>query len=44
MEKICLKWDYFEENTATSFKKLRTADDFYDVTLVIDDYHQVKNH
>ena len=44
MEKICLKWDYFEENIATSFKKLRTADDFYDVTLVTDDQHQVSAH
>ena len=44
MEKICLKWDYFEEKIANSIKKLRTADDFYDVTLVTDDQHQVSAH
>ena len=44
VEKFCLKWNDFEEKIATSFKKLRTADDFYDVTLVTDDQHQVSAH
>ena len=44
VEKFCLKWNDFEENIATSFKKLRGAEDFYDVTLVTDDQHQVSAH
>ena len=37
-EKFCLKWNDFHAKT------LRSADDFYDVTLVSDDQKQVSAH
>ena len=44
MEKFCLKWNDFQANVTSSFRKLRTADDFYDVTLVSDDQKQATAH
>ena len=43
-EKFCLKWNDFHANVSKSFKALRSADDFYDVTLVSDDQKQVSAH
>ena len=43
-EKFCLKWNDFQTNITNSFRKLRTAEDFYDVTLVSDDQQQVSAH
>ena len=43
-EKFCLKWNDFKTNVANSFRKLRSDDDFHDVTLVSDDKHQVSAH
>ena len=43
-EKFCLKWNDFEANVTKSFRQLRKADDFYDVTLVSDDHQQVSAH
>ena len=43
-EKFCLKWNDFQTNVSTTFRKLRTADHFYDVTLVSDDQQQVSAH
>ena len=43
-EKFCLKWNDFQTNINNSFRKLRCADDFYDVTLVSDDQKQVSAH
>ena len=43
-EKFCLKWNDFHANVSNSFKALRSADDFYDVTLVSDDQKQVSAH
>ena len=43
-EKFCLKWNDFQTNVTNSFRKLRTAEDFYDVTLVSDDQQQVSAH
>ena len=43
-EKFCLKWNDFDTNVTNSFRKLRTEDDFYDVTLVSSDYKQVSAH
>ena len=43
-EKFCLKWNDFQSNTSNTFKKLRTSDHFYDVTLVSDDQQQVAAH
>ena len=43
-EKFCLKWNDFQANVTSSFRMLRQADDFYDVTLVSDDQKQVSAH
>ena len=43
-EKFSLKWNDFDANVTNSFRKLRTEDDFYDVTLVSSDYKQVSAH
>ena len=39
-----MKWNDFQANVTSSFRKLRTADDFYDVTLVSDDQKQATAH
>merc|ERR1719222_499008 len=36
-EKLCLKWNDFQENLKASFNQLREGNDFSDVTLVCDD-------
>ena len=43
-ENFCLKWKDFQINVSNTFRKLRTSDDFYDVTLVSDDQQQVSAH
>ena len=43
-EKFCLKWNDFQTNVSNTFRKLRTSDHFYDVTLVSDDQQQVSAH
>ena len=44
VEKFCLKWNDFQTNVSNTFRKLRTSDHFYDVTLVSDDQQQVSAH
>ena len=43
-EKFCLKWNDFQSNVSKAFRKLRTSENFYDVTLVSDDHEQVAAH
>ena len=43
-ENYCLRWNDFQANVTSSFRNLRNANDFYDVTLVSDDYQQVSAH
>jgi len=43
-EKLCLKWNDFQENTTTLFGRLRNDSDFTDVTLVCEDGEQVEAH
>merc|ERR1712098_450854 len=43
-EKFCLKWNDFQENTIRTFSKLRSEEEFYDVTLVSDDQKQIMAH
>ena len=43
-EKFCLKWNDFQTNVSNTFRKLRTSEHFYDVTLVSDDQQQVLAH
>ena len=44
MEKFCLKWNDFQTNVSTSFRKLRKEKDFFDVTLVSDDEIHISSH
>ena len=43
-EQLCLNWNDFQENTLSSFKKLRTDKEFTDVTLACGDGQQVVVH
>ena len=43
-EKLCLKWNDFQENTNTAFVSLRNDLDFSDVTLACEDGNQVEAH
>jgi len=43
-EKLCLKWNDFQENTISSFGKLRDDKEFSDVTLACEDGQQVEAH
>ena len=44
MEKLCLQWNDFKENTSSSFRELREDKDLTDVTLVCEDGMQVEAH
>ena len=44
MEKYSLKWNDFTSNVTKSFQTLRKEDNFFDVTLVGDDYKHVTAH
>ena len=43
-EKLCLKWDDFQEDIKGVFGTLREDNDFTDVTLACDDGQQVEAH
>ena len=43
-EKLCLKWNDFQENLNSSFGVLRNDQDFADVTLVCEDGTQIGTH
>ena len=43
-EKFCLKWNDFQKNIFNSYQDLRKTSDFFDVTLVCDESHQVEAH
>ena len=43
-EKLCLKWDDFQENVSSAFGSLREEKDFSDVTLACEDGQQVEAH
>ena len=43
-KRFTLRWNDFHVGVANSFRKLRNAEDFYDVTLVSDDQQQVSAH
>ena len=43
-EKLCLKWNEFQENTVSAFEKLREYQEFSDVTLAYEDGQNVKVH
>ena len=43
-EKLCLRWNDFQENTRSAFGELRGENDFSDVTLACADGEQVEAH
>ena len=43
-EKLCLKWNDFQENINSAFGRLRKDDDFTDVTLACEDGQQLEAH
>jgi len=43
-EKLCLKWNDYQENTSNAFKSLKNDKEFTDVTLVCDDGRQTNAH
>ena len=43
-EKLCLKWNDFQENVNTAFGNLRDDKEFADVTLACEDGQQVEAH
>ena len=43
-EKLCLKWNDFQENVNTAFGSLRQDNDFANVTLACEDGQQVEAH
>ena len=43
-EKLCLKWNDFQENISSSFGELRSDKDFTDVTLACEDGMQIAAH
>ena len=43
-EKICLKWDDFQENVNSAFGDLRGGGDFSDVTLACEDGQHIEAH
>ena len=43
-EKLCLKWNDFQENVFSAFESLRADKDFTDVTLVCADGQQIEAH
>ena len=44
LEKLCLKWNDFQNNINTAVESLRDNSDFADVTLVSEDGQQVAAH
>ena len=43
-EKLCLKWNDFQENVRSAFGNLREDNDFADVTLACEDGQQIEAH
>ena len=43
-EKLCLKWNDFQESVSASFGRLRQSNKFADVTLVCEDGEQIETH
>ena len=43
-EKLCLKWNDFQENISAGFKELRGEKEFTDVTLACEDGQQLEAH
>ena len=44
VEKLCLKWNDFQDNVNAAFGSLREDTEFADVTLACEDSHQIEAH
>ena len=44
VEKLCLKWNDFQDNVNAAFGSLRKDTEFADVTLACEDGHQIEAH
>ena len=43
-EKLCLKWNDYQDNVNSAFGSLREDNDFPDVTLACEDGQQIEAH
>ena len=43
-QKLCLNWKNFQQNISTTFRELRSDNDFTDVTLACEDGHTISAH
>jgi len=43
-EKLCLRWNDFQENVNNAFRHMRDSNDFVDVTLACEDGQQIEAH
>ena len=43
-EKLCLKWNDYQDNVNSAFGSLREENDFADVTLACEDGQQIEAH
>ena len=43
-EKLCLKWNDYQDNVNLAFGSLREENDFADVTLACEDGQQIEAH
>ena len=43
-EKLCLKWNDFQENLNSAFGRFRSGEEFADVTLACEDGTQIETH
>ena len=43
-EKLCLKWNDYQDNVNSAFASLREENDFADVTLACEDGQQIEAH
>ena len=44
IEKLCLKWNDFQQNILSSYQELRNDSEFSDVTLVCEENLQIEAH
>ena len=43
-EKLCLKWNDYQDNIVSAYRELREAHEFGDVTLVCEDNQKIESH
>ena len=43
-EKLCLKWNDYQDNIGLAYRELREVQEFGDVTLICEDNHKIESH